>query len=552
MRLPDTWKSISLSDLCAINPVFDNSDVAHSDAEVTFVPMSAIDEFVGEITKAETRRYKEVAKGYTAFQDNDVLYAKITPCMENGKVAIAKELIKGIGFGSTEFHVLRPTEQILSEYLFYFLRQPWFRHRAKSAFTGSAGQLRVPENFMARTKIPLPTLPEQGHVVSILKKADEIQRLRRETMDEAQKLYRTLYVEMFGHPLSPRNTWKMQRLGDICNVSYGLSEKLDTQLSSKDGHRIITISNVTLDGELDLSVKRYSDPPVNNVNDYRLLPLDLLFNWRNGSPEHVGKTGIWEQDGVEAVLFVSFLLRIRSDTNCIEPYFLWALLNLLRYSGTFKASGREQINTKFNAQELSSLRIPVPPIDLQKVFAGRLFSIRGVVARMRDTIESTTKALSCVRAQLFSGELTEQWRQSHRKEIDAAVHKRDEALGIKRNIVIIKEFAPEHRPWMMQTERMWMKDQMSELQYEVWSTIRSWKGTVIPSEHLDEFVKTWTTEHLENAKEQVIRALNQLAGLGLIAKISIPNEDGEYVTGFRGFREEELSRTADLEALVET
>ena len=110
------------------------------DLPVSFVPMAAVDERWGEVAHREDRPYAEVAKGYTSFQDGDVLFAKITPCMENGKVAIARDLTNGLGFGSTEFFVLRPGTSVLGEYLFFFLRRQGFREQAKRHFTGTAGQ----------------------------------------------------------------------------------------------------------------------------------------------------------------------------------------------------------------------------------------------------------------------------------------------------------------------------------------------------------------------------------------------------------------------------
>ena len=105
------------------------------------------------------RQVAEVEKGYTYFQEGDVLFAKITPCMENGKCAIAKRLVNGIGFGSTEFHVIRPKESVTSEWIYYYLRQETTRKKAKRSMTGSAGQKRVPSLFLQDVEIPLPPLP---------------------------------------------------------------------------------------------------------------------------------------------------------------------------------------------------------------------------------------------------------------------------------------------------------------------------------------------------------------------------------------------------------
>ena len=119
---------------------------------------------------SQDRPYGDVRKGYTPFSEGDVLFAKITPCMENGKVAIAQGLTNGAGCGSTEFHVLRPLDGLSRDYLQHFLIQEGFRKEAQSHMTGTAGQLRVPARFFNASPIPLPPLPEQHRIVAEIEK----------------------------------------------------------------------------------------------------------------------------------------------------------------------------------------------------------------------------------------------------------------------------------------------------------------------------------------------------------------------------------------------
>ena len=114
-------RNIPLGSVCEINPR--RTANLSSESECSFIPMEYIDDELGIIIKKTIRQVKEVEKGYTFFQGNDILFAKITPCMENGKCVIAKGLINGIGFGSTEFHVIRAKEGIIPEWAYYFLRQ---------------------------------------------------------------------------------------------------------------------------------------------------------------------------------------------------------------------------------------------------------------------------------------------------------------------------------------------------------------------------------------------------------------------------------------------
>ncbi len=115
--VPEGWLLTTLSEVCEINPPKPPKNALSADAPVTFVPMPAVDEEKGAITAPQTRPFAEVRNGYTAFRENDVIMAKITPCMENGKAAIAQGLTNGLAFGSTEFHVLRSTGVVLPEML---------------------------------------------------------------------------------------------------------------------------------------------------------------------------------------------------------------------------------------------------------------------------------------------------------------------------------------------------------------------------------------------------------------------------------------------------
>ncbi|NJO00131.1 MAG: restriction endonuclease subunit S, partial [Anaerolineales bacterium] len=159
-------KRVKLGDICEINPRRTNG--VNSNVLCSFIPMEYVDEYLGAVTRTSLRQVSEVEKGYTSFQNGDVLFAKITPCMENGKCAIAKNLANGIGFGSTEFHVIRAREKVIPEWVYYYLRQGVVRKEAERNMTGSAGQKRVPSRFLEEAQLPLPPLDEQKRIAAIL------------------------------------------------------------------------------------------------------------------------------------------------------------------------------------------------------------------------------------------------------------------------------------------------------------------------------------------------------------------------------------------------
>ncbi len=183
--LPQGWKIVQLQDIAEINPKLPYTDLDDS-LTVSFLPMASVEEVSGKYDLSQTRLYGEVKKGYTAFINGDIIFAKITPCMENGKIAIVENLQNGIGFGSTEFHVSRIKLGLNKRYLFYYFTQASFKREARRNMTGSAGQLRVPKKYFESVEIPLPPLPEQHRIV------EKIEELFSELDDGVASLKKAL------------------------------------------------------------------------------------------------------------------------------------------------------------------------------------------------------------------------------------------------------------------------------------------------------------------------------------------------------------------------
>jgi type I restriction enzyme S subunit len=164
---------VKLKNCCIINPRKTGDKKLATGLEVSFVPMSAVSE-QGLIDRSNTRRYDEVKTGFTYFADNDVLFAKITPCMENGKGGIAEGLCNGVGFGSTEFHVLRPIRGISDPHWIYQITAfERFRRDAADNMTGSAGQRRVPASYLEEYTIGLPSIALQKRFAEFVQQANK-------------------------------------------------------------------------------------------------------------------------------------------------------------------------------------------------------------------------------------------------------------------------------------------------------------------------------------------------------------------------------------------
>ncbi|MFV1951558.1 MAG: restriction endonuclease subunit S [Nitrospinota bacterium] len=222
-ELPDGWRWVRLGEVCEINPRRPKNFTRSPDAPTTFIPMASVDKKTGAIVRPEVVPYSKVTKGYTYFKENDVLFAKITPCMQNGKHVIARNLIDGIGFGTTEFHVLRSNSEILPEWIHCFIRQSYFLKEAIAYFTGAVGQQRVPDSFLSNHIIPLPSIEEQRYIIAKLQELmQEAERARTacEKQHESVKVLPSAYLrEVFESEEAKK--WERKRLGEVCEKIIG-------------------------------------------------------------------------------------------------------------------------------------------------------------------------------------------------------------------------------------------------------------------------------------------------------------------------------------------
>lgn len=229
---------VRLGQVVQINP--STKATGSADDLVAFLAMADITE-EGRVASVQQRPLSEVQKGYTVFQAGDVLLAKITPCFENGKAALVESLPTQLGFGSTEFHVLRPTKEIVPKFLFHLVWNQNFRRLGASRMTGSAGQKRVPAAFLTDYEFLLPSPDEQQRIATILDKADSLRRRRREAIRLADELLKAVFFERFAAKTRSRV------LTDYCDFLAGFAFKSDQYIEPRDGVRLLRGINVGID-----------------------------------------------------------------------------------------------------------------------------------------------------------------------------------------------------------------------------------------------------------------------------------------------------------------
>ena len=216
--LPKGWIWAKIGEICGINLRKPKGLIRAEEKKTTFIPMASVDGATGKAIAPMERPYEEVKKGYTFFAEGDVLFAKITPCMQNGKHFIATGLIDGIGFGSTEFHVLRVGESAMPEWLHYYIRQSHILKDATRYFTGTVGQQRIPDSFLKNLEIPLPPLAEQERIAGLLARqmaaVEKARKAAEEKLTAARLLPSAFLRDAFAQNKNLPN-WKSTQLGDV-------------------------------------------------------------------------------------------------------------------------------------------------------------------------------------------------------------------------------------------------------------------------------------------------------------------------------------------------
>lgn len=192
---PFGFEETEFQECCIINPTKPNSNL---DINVTFLPMELLGTD-GTIKTTVNKPYTELkSAGYTYFEENDVIFAKITPCMENGKGAIAVNLKNGIGFGSTEYHILRPIYGISNSYWIYYLTSdPQFRENAAKRMTGASGHRRVPEEYIKKYMVSLPPIDLQNQFADYAQSCDELKFEAQKRLEELNTMRKELIDKHF-------------------------------------------------------------------------------------------------------------------------------------------------------------------------------------------------------------------------------------------------------------------------------------------------------------------------------------------------------------------
>lgn len=355
----------AISEVVDVNPRIPTALARELKREVDFVPMAQLSE-QGYVTPNGSRKLGDVLKGYTYFENGDVIIAKITPCMENGKAAFVDNLPHQIGFGSTEFHVLRPGDSVDGRYLFHMVWSSDFRNEAVGNMTGSAGQKRVPKAFFDRFAIPLPPLSEQKRIADILDKADAIRRKQQWAVTIFDELLKSYFVQMFGNPVQNPMGWKAERLGDIATLDRGKSRHRprDAKFLYGGSYPLVQTGDITnSNGFIRDYSQTYSEE---GLAQSKLWPAGTLCIT---IAANIGKTAVLTFDACFPDSVVGLIAGEKLTIEYVRHWFV-------AMEKATDAAATQVAQKNINLEYLRNLSIQVPPITKQKKFSNVVNKVR--------------------------------------------------------------------------------------------------------------------------------------------------------------------------------
>ncbi len=355
------------------------------------------------ITQEEQRTYAEVSKGYSPFVSGDVIVAKITPCFENGKIAQA-QLTERAGFGLTEFHVVRPHPTKLdARYALHFLRLGHIRAAGQRRMTGSAGQRRVPENFLAKLAIPLPPLAEQRRIAEVLDRAEALRAKRRGALSQLDSLTQSLFLDLFGDPVTNPKHFPTPQLAGSIELRGGFA--FESGDYAPDGIPLVRIGEVNRGGVTrenacflplthEVALSRFIVRPGE-------MPMSLT-----GTPGKDDYANVILFDGTFDRYFVNQRVAlIEPKPNVLDRHYLLHVLRNPKVKARLTSKSRGIRQANISNGDVLELELPVPPIELQREFARRVTAVETLKTAHRASLAELDALFATLQHRAFRGEL---------------------------------------------------------------------------------------------------------------------------------------------------
>ena len=395
------WQTKALADVCQIRPPKAEARERLSCKElVSFVPMEDLGIGQKILAPTQTKPLEDVAGSYTYFADGDVLLAKITPCFENGKLGIADKLTNGIGFGSSEYIVFRPSPAIDKEWLYYFLSRQSFRDEGAARMSGAVGHKRVSKEFIESYPIPVPPLPEQHRIVAILDEAFNGIATAKANAEKNLQNARALFESHLQSVFTERGEgWVVKKVSEIAKHSLG--KMLDKAKNKGDLQPYLRNLNVRW-FEFDLSDLLEMPFLPTEFEKYTAVKGDVLI-CEGGYP---GRAAIWNED--YPIYFQKALHRVRFHEPELNKWFVY-YLSVQDSSGQLKQHFSGTGIQHFTGEVLARFPIPVPPLPELRLAVAKFDALSDETQRLESLYQQKLTALDDLKKSLlhqaFSGKL---------------------------------------------------------------------------------------------------------------------------------------------------
>ena len=422
--MPHDWSRSRIRNVATLSPNYSQTWPA-LDEPCTVVPMELLSSD-GVIDVSIQQPLEEISTGLPLFEKGDVLFAKITPCMENGKGAFVRQLPTRYAFGSTELHVLRAGNKVDGQFLYYATFNPVYRAYAAENMVGAAGQKRVSSRFLKDTRLFLPPLPEQQRIAAYLDASctaiDAALAAKRRQLETLDTLRKSIIQRAVTRGISARVTlestgnawmeqiprgWKLIFLKRIAEIQGGLT--LGKQYEGPLIERpYLRVGNVQ-DGHLDLADVSVIELPASVAAGVELRPDDVLMT-EGGDLDKLGRGYLWKGE-IAGCLHQNHIFAVRCFRHKLEPMFLAYVTAATYGRDYFEATGKKTTNLACtNATKVGEFPIPLPPLTEQEAICVHLDEKLGELKGIVDGIESQIAILTAYRKSLIHECVTGQRR----------------------------------------------------------------------------------------------------------------------------------------------
>lgn len=393
------WLVKPLGEVCTIKPpkAEARGKLADSD-EVSFVPMEDLGIGVKYLQPYRSRQLGEVSGSYTYFAEGDVLLAKITPCFENGKLGIARGLINGIGFGSSEYIVLRPAPVLNTEFLYYYLAQPTFLDEGARTMTGAVGHKRITKEFVESYPIPLPPLPEQRRIVAILDEAIEgiatAKANAEKNLKNAQEVFEGHVDKLFSER---RSTWKEAPLSAFAvSISTGpFGSLLHKSDYVSDGVPLVNPINIVDGSIIPNPDKLIDDSTKQRLQSYVLAEGDIVVGRRG----EIGRCAVVGREEAGWVCGTGcFFIRPQPT---VRASFIANLIRSSSYRSQLESASTGATMQNLSNVALGNLLIAIPDLNEQDAILNAIDKLSEESLRLAFIYEQKITALDELKKSLL-------------------------------------------------------------------------------------------------------------------------------------------------------